>query len=329
MKKNIILIDFKKKNNWTFEKVLNEDENWETICKVSNFKTKNIFSKLFQYLIYFMFPIKIFISRKKYNKIIAWQQFYGLIFAYYCSAFKVKKTNKLIIMTFIFKKKKGIIGKIYYKWIKKIIYSNYVDKLIVFSTNEIDYYSKIFPECKEKFIYMNLGVEIQYEIPNLQVKNYFVSAGKSNRDYKFLIKSFKKINERLYIISYTSPPSQSDNVKILNDCFGVDYYKYIAESFAVIISLDDENISSGQLVLIHAMQQKKPIICTKSNAITNYVIDGYNGFIIDKDFKQLEEAIKKLKNKKIYKKLSENSYTQYINEFSIEKMANNIKKILK
>lgn len=330
MKENIVLIDFKPKEKWEFIEELNKENNekWKAEKCVSNFKTNNIILKMYQYFLYFLFPFRIFITRKNYNKIIAWQQFYGLIFAFYCSLFKVKKVNKIVISTFIYKRKRGIIGKIYEKWIKYILNSVYIDKIICFARNEVEYYGSLFPSVKNKFEFVQLGVDIIDDKVESKKGDYFVSSGKSNRDYNFLIRSFEKNKEKLKVISYTSPESPSENIKVLKNVFKNDYYKEIANSFAVIISLDDPNISSGQLVLIHAMQLKKPIICTKSNAIADYIIDNKNGFIIDKTDDSLKEAIKKLKNKKIYDRLSEESYKMYINNFSLKSMAKNFKKIV-
>ena len=110
-KENVILIDFPKIKNWEFKKSLNEitNLNWEEIEVVSNQGRKNWLDNVVRYFKYFAFPFRIFMHRKKYKNIIAWQQFYGLLYAFYCRLFHVQKCNSLIIMTFIYKEKKGLI----------------------------------------------------------------------------------------------------------------------------------------------------------------------------------------------------------------------------
>ena len=133
--KNIILIDFPKKENWDFKNSLEEQTNlkWEEEESVSNQRRKNKLSNIIRYLKYFIFPLKIFLKRKNYQNIVAWQQFYGVLYAFYSRLFHSKKYNKLIIMTFIYKEKKGLIGKIYYKFVKYAIQNEYIDKFICFS----------------------------------------------------------------------------------------------------------------------------------------------------------------------------------------------------
>lgn len=326
---NVVFTDFNVPENWAFINTLNkEDRDWIVENKVNNEKTDTLLKKIKRYLLFIIFPLSRFLRRKKYSKIIAWQQFYGLMFAFYCNLFKVKKVNKLVIMTFIYTEKNGFLGKLKFKFTNFSISNKYVDKIICFSRNEVDYYSKLFDKAKDKFIFINLGVDILDEKIKSTKGDYFVTSGKSNRDYNFLIDSFCHLDEKLKIISYTVPEIKSDNIEILRNVFDKSYYKYIANSFAVIVSLDDPNISSGQLVLIHAMQLGKPIICTRTNTINDYIEDGKNGYIIDKKLDELDNAIKKLKDDEIYNKMSLNSYEKYKNNFSIELMAKNIIDIL-
>lgn len=108
---NVILIDFPKIENWKFKESLNKKTNmkWEERESISNKKRKTILYNMVRYLKYFFFPFKIFLQRKDYKNIIAWQQFYGLLYAFYCRIFHSKKYNNLIVMTFIYKEKKGIV----------------------------------------------------------------------------------------------------------------------------------------------------------------------------------------------------------------------------
>ena len=149
MKKNVVFTDFKIPEEWGFIKTLNElDKNWEIENKINNEKTDSLLKKIKRYLVFIFFPFTRFLRRKKYNKIIAWQQFYGLMYAFYCNLFKVKKCNRLIVMTFIYTNKDGIIGKLKYKFTKFAICNQYVDKIVVFSHNEVEYYARIFNEAK-------------------------------------------------------------------------------------------------------------------------------------------------------------------------------------
>ena len=55
------------------------------------------------------------------------------------------------------------------------------------------------------------------------------------------------------------------------DTFGEEYFKMLANCYCVVIPLKDKKISSGQLVLLQAMQFKKPIIITDTVTVKTYV----------------------------------------------------------
>lgn len=64
----------------------------------------------------------------------------------------------------------------------------------------------------------------------------------------------------------------------------------------VVIPLQNLNISSGQLMLLQAMQLGKPIIVTNNCTIYDYIEDGKTGLILANEKKLWIEAIKKIYN---------------------------------
>lgn len=61
----------------------------------------------------------------------------------------------------------------------------------------------------------------------------------------------------------------------------------------VVIPLQNLNISSGQLMLLQAMQLGKPIIVTNNCTIYDYIENGKTGLILANEKKLWIEAIKK------------------------------------
>lgn len=140
MKENVILIDWIQLKKWNFEDLINEytDEKWTRLGVSANGSQSGVVKKFIcVYFKYFTFPFKVFLNRKKYEKVLAWQQFFGLILAFYCKLFKVKEFPKVYIMTFIYKPKNGVVGKIYFKFIRYILSSKCIEKIICFSKSEI------------------------------------------------------------------------------------------------------------------------------------------------------------------------------------------------
>ena len=252
-------------------------------------------SKLKRYFLYFLKPLSFLPKIKSYKLIIAWQQFYGIMLLFFTRVLKIKKD--IVLMNFIYIEKKTLLKNIYYKFVKFCISSKNCVKILVNSSFEPKDYSKLFKLDSSKFYYKKINFEIN-AYPSLKIEkgNYFVSAGRSNRDYDFLCNSFKKIQKDLYIISDTYKPSEKlpNNIRILSNCFGDEYFEIVSKCFACIVSLGDSHSSSGQLAIFDASHYNKPVIITDNFAIQDYL--NSNCIVIKKDFESLKEAISSLDN---------------------------------
>lgn len=297
MKENIALFDSSHEEAAEFIRGLKDEtgEEWRAIVCNSNKGRRGIRNAL-RYIKYFVFPFLIFCRRKKYKSIIGWQEFYGLIYAFYCRLFKVKKCNFLIIKNFIYKPKKGVIGKLYFWFMNYIVKSEYVDIYICASTTMREYCCEEFRVNAEKFVYLPFGVEdfsLQVDKSCPPQNDYVLSIGRSNRDWQFLQDTFKEFSYNLKIICdelKTTP--LSSNVEILNNVWGKGSYDYIYNCKCMIIPIDNPKIASGDTVLLQAMSFSKPIIITKPSCLADdYVEHMVNGIVINKDKDELKKAL--------------------------------------
>jgi glycosyltransferase involved in cell wall biosynthesis len=307
VKFNVVLTDFAPNKDWPFFKGLSSDADWIVETCVNNGKQSNFLLQTKRYFVYFFFSFNRFLKRKKYENIVAWQQFYGIFICYFLWLFRSKAKLNVFILTFIYKEKKGLIGRLYKRFILHAISCRQLMKIGVLSSYEINYYHEKLGISKDKFFFHNIGFDEQRQFP-ITKSDYFLAPGRSNRDYDFLVSVFKKLpNEKLYIVSDCYKNKKLPiNVKILNSCFGTDYEKMLASCFAVLIPLGNNPISSGQLVANKAMLYKKPIIATNNPGIVDYVKDGLNGFISDKDISAFCDKIYLLKNNSCYKEIQDN-----------------------
>lgn len=326
--KNVILVDFHKDNNWEFAKKINEYEPFEVKGIQTNKKFHHTkIGTIIRYLIYFLYPLSFVLCRRqKYDKVIAWQQFYGINFAFWSRLLHVKKLNYLAIDTFIFKRRGGQLGNLYYKYIKWSIDNKYVDKIICYSSTEPEFYAKTFNMPLDKFCYVPLGID---RIENIQTSkgDYVFTTGRSNRDYDFLIDSLSgtEINIKIACSGYTyNGNSNTVNVEVLQNCFGKDMQKELANSFCVVMPLKDTHISSGQLVILLAMQLCKPVIVTENDTAKDYIEDGKTGFFIKKDANTLKQTISKLHDRELYNEISVNAKNAFEEKFSLSGLAKNI-----
>lgn len=328
---NVVLVDFKTPKNWSFKKALEDVTNkqWAVIELVSNKNHGTKLQVLLRYLKYFGFPFKIFLNRRKYVSVLAWQQFYGLVLAFYFKLFRVRQAPEITVMTFIYKQKESFLGLIYGKFIRFVVKSGYIKRFIVFSKSEQEYYAELFGVSKENFVVETLGIQDVYGIVGSRIldEKYFLAAGRSNRDYGFLKNAWQN-QDKLKIICDTCKETDTEHIKYLKNCYHKEFVQELSDCYAVIVPLQDEKISSGQLVILQAMMLKKPVIVTKNDTVIDYVEDGIDGFIINKDAESLSWAIEQLKEPEIYNAFAENARKSFEDRFSLYAMGLRIGKIL-
>lgn len=327
--KNVILIDFKADERWSFLKVLGEDK-WEKKEIVTNFLYGNFIKNVFRYVLFFLIPLRFIFQRKQYGKIVAWQQFYGLNFAFWCNLLHLKKTNELTVMTFIYKKKNGFWGWLYHKYITYIVKSKYIDRFICFSKAECSFYADMFGEDVCRFIFVPLGVGVP-KIDDSEIRDdgYLFSTGRSNRNYDFLIEALKGMDFQCVIACNTHKTTElPPNIRILEDCFGREMYTKMAHCHCVVVPLRNHSVSSGQLVVLHAMSLGKPVICTDADGIKDYVEEGVTGFLIDNKKESLLSALHCISEQSTYDRFSYNARESYLKNFSNEAMYKRISSVV-
>ena len=232
-------------------------------------------------------------------------------------------------MTFIYKPKASWLGQVYFKFVRYALQSKFLKTVFVYSEGEVEYYSGLFDVPASLFRSVRLGVEDERGQLAAFVRDggYFVSAGRSNRDYAFLYSTWK--GRKLRIICDTLDQESTDEILCLKDCHNEEYLKQIAGCRAVIIPLLDENISSGQLVLLHAMMLGKPVIITKNNALNEYVIPNGTGFVIEKTKESLMGALEELDNEEKYLVFSQKAREHFERNFTYEQLGRNVGEILR
>ncbi len=326
--KNIILVDFKIDKDWSFPKIFGEDK-WIAYGKVTNHLHGSLIKTLLRYAIYFLFPLQIVIQRKRYDKIIAWQQFYGLNYAFWCRLLHVKKKNELTVLTFIYKKKSGGVNRLYHKYMNYIVTSQYIDRFICFSNEECAYYADLFGVDVGKFVYVPLGLSVFDEL-NVGDDGYVFATGRSNRNYDFLVEALNGTDYKCTIASDSyHAKADAGKVTVLNDCYGDDMLKLMARCHCVAIPLKDLKMSSGQLVVLQAMSLGKPVICTASDGIKDYVEHGVTGLLVDNNKKSWLEALRQLYvSDGCYEEMSKNAKAVYHRDFTEERMFQRISNVV-
>lgn len=328
-KKNIILVDFDVTEKWDYllaiEKVTNTK--WHIKKCITNKLHGNRIKTIIRYFYYFVFSLKIFLYRNQYEKIIAWQQFFGLILAFYCRLFRVSFCPQIFVMTFIYKPKKN---RLYNWFIMYVTQSKYITKLIVLSDSEVDYYSELFGVDKNRFYSTRIGVsDISGQVTaSFSTGKYYLAVGRSNRDYHFLREVWRKEYGELIVVNDSYTEDEKEGITVLRDCYGEDYINRVANCYAQIIPLDDPNIASGSLSFLQAMMLSKPTIVTENYTVYDYIVNKHNGMIIDKTEQALKEAIEFLDNREKYEHICKNARLDYEKLFSEYRLGEDIGKLI-
>lgn len=305
-------------------------EKWGIIGLKSNIKRRGIITEMYRYFLYFWFPLVILIKCRQCKNIITTQQFYGLIMAFYSKLFHLKKTYSLTVLTFIYKPKNSFLGNVYFRFIKYIVNSKYIDGIICYSEKEVGYYEALFGCKSGKFHFVQLGKSDESKSHILEKGDYLIAVGRSNRDYKWLISALTDTNYKLVIVNdMFSEQIKSDNIKVLKSCHEGEMLELMAKSFCVVVPLFDPNISAGQLVVLQAQNLHKPVIATESAGISDYIKDGLTGLIIKKNKKDLMAALEKLSDNAVYTELSTNGYNSFMKNYSVDQQFCSIGKIVK
>lgn len=336
MKKNIILVDIKVKKDWEFVQGVENETNlkWSVISwNNAGLKTSRFFN-VKRILGYMHHAFTIFQHRKEFNKIIAWQQFYGIFFAFFLSLFHVKKVNELTVMTFIYKNKNGTLGKIYKWFIVKTLTSGYIDHIVVFSSTEASYYADILGVDRSLFQFIPLGIDSKIVSGKSKIsvkKPFLLSVGRSNRDYNFLMQCKPNIPMELYILTDVlnlEDQKIPEGTHIINNIRGEEYLRLLKESYAVLIPLKDKNISSGQLVILQSMHYGKPIIITEAYTIHDYVENNKTALICDKNVDEFCAAVNRVvSDNRLYQQLSVNEKRAFVENYTLKRLGEAIGKL--
>lgn len=330
MKKNIILIDFNLKPDWSMPEVLASatKEPWE----VKQFQTNNMhgsrLATLRRMFWYFVFPLWIALHRKHYGRIIGWQQFFGLNFAFWCRLLHLRKVNDVTVLTFIYKRKKGFAGKLYHKYMSYIVNSKYIDRFVCFAREECNYYAQMFGTGRERFVFIPLGIA-PVQCNDCSDEGYVFATGRSNRDYDFLTRVMQGTDYKCVIACDNFTKSaDADNVTVLNNCFGNSMIDAMAHCRCVAIPLKDANMSSGQLTILQAMSLGKPVICSDVAGIKDYVENG-SAMIIANDIDAWRRALQSIGSDTQYAaRLSEKAQALFHSKFTENAMFERISRAI-
>lgn len=317
--------------NWPFAQTLNEL--FPSFKAFASTIDTNYRSKL--ELIFIIYPKIFFITLKNAVKSAKLNPHYVIlesdieIISYCFIKLLFNSKTKICFSCFIYtggEKSTLNLKYLYYRFVLSL-----VDLIIVHSSSEVQAYSKIFCDHSIKFRFVHYGIGAPCEkVPygaQKKVKGLIVSAGRSNRDYQLLLNVARRLPYKFEIICDSAhsipdciiPP----NVVFLRNCHGNEYISKLHQAEIVVIPLARDDISAGQMVLLHAMAYRKPIIASDCISIKNYVLNDNTLRLVPLGSENmLKRNIEELMtNYELRCSLAEKAGKNYDNNFTPEEMA--------
>lgn len=167
------------------------------------------------------------------------------------------------------------------------------------SRAEIDYYAQALGLDRARFRFVPLSTSPSFlEVPADADDGFIFSAGRTGRDYETLVRAaegfpseFRLVVGRDALRGRALPP----NVTVQREIPLAEMIGLMARSACVALPLQDRRISVGQSVLLQAMALGKPIVTTRTGAVTDYVEDGRTALLVPpSDPAAMREALVRL-----------------------------------
>lgn len=327
-KKIIILLDREITNEWGFTSALQGTYSVDCLNKISNTPEYHKgLGNIRRQLCYLTLAIKAIFCCKRYDAVIAWQQFFGIYMGAIMRFLHLGIKCPIIVMTFIYKPRTGFKGKLYQRFVKYALSAKQVKRVTVYSQSEVNHYSQLLGLPQERFTALHLGID---DTPVETTKgNFIFSTGRSLRDYDFLCNASPENFPVVIAADNYYPKIDKKHITVLRDCFGDAMLHRMAECFCVVVPLKDTETSSGQLVILQAMMLGKPVIVTENKTARFYLEDNQTGFIIDKTPTALHNVLKVLsENPKIYTGISQNARNEFTKKFTTYRLGKEVSSLI-
>lgn len=339
-KRNVILADCAAEEVLSLAEGLNRgaaDEAFVIESYVANWKRTGPGSELRRYATYFAVGFVTFLKRKNYRVILGWQQFYALIFCFFCQLFQVKKTSIVVALNYTYKPKRGKAAGIYRWFMSKCVSGKYLDYIHVLSEQYADAISKEFGFPRERIVVSAFGVNDEYDVlskmnapTGYESGAYALAIGRSNRDYDFLIRAWESVDYPLVIISDTyQGQAGAAHINILRDVVGTASLPWIANCELMVVPIDDGAVCSGDTVLLTAMMAERKILVTVPSTLAEmYVVDGENAVLSPKEEETFRMRVRDMLASEDYEQLGRQARSSFLKNFSRRSMGEALAAVL-
>lgn len=184
--------------------------------------------------------------------------------------------------------------------------AEYLDRIIVYSSGEIDQYPE---NLRKKFNF--LPYPSKTELTDVKVsatEDYIFCGGSNMRDHDSFLKAVDGLPIKAVVITDRKLPTNiPKNCKVYDRLPLEEYMNFMANSLFVVVPLLPSKLPHGHCDISSALSLGKIIIATKNSSVDGYVEEGKNGFLVEpEDVEGYKNAIKGLlEDSELFNKMSE------------------------
>lgn len=196
--------------------------------------------------------------------------------------------------------------------------------LIVQSPDEVSYYHQLTDIPIHFVPYCADIPENKLEAPEqTPTKEYIFTGGYTNRDYPLMIACAKAFPECHFVFAVSSLNTEvfqerlPENITVYKDIPKTNFDWLLAHATLVVVPLKKDVGSSGQMLCIGAMQNKKPIIYSDISSINYYFTDDSGIAYKLNDPESLQASLHILiRSHEKREQMGQAAYLRYINHFT-------------
>lgn len=324
--KVVVGVTWQPREPFQFSLELERATGWKVTTVGSHFPKRKppVIKVLVVWPLYLWVTLKLFIMSFWMDRVICWQQAYGIglgVLSRCARLVLIEPRAKIDVLTFILtpNKRTGI-------WRRFIVFaleSPAIDRVVVYNQAEYECYRSLFPSVACKFCWTLYSAADVPNLGNYKVRDdgFYLTVGRSNRDFDFLIEYFAQRPDRKLVILTDQPVSpRSSNIVVDRHAFGQEYYAYLSRCRAVILCFHDDTASSGQLVFLQAIQFGKPLLVSTSRCLEGYIRENENGLYFDKTFTGLNDAMTHVDSQEWYSRVSSQCKDEYTQRFGFSRL---------
>lgn len=248
-----------------------------------------------RHLGYFRLALFAVRHRKQFDGILIWQQFVALYYCLLRTLIPGARSTPIILYYIIYKKSSNkLVNWAKHQVMRAMVNSRHM--AVVYFMSRSDYlYEETDPSKRKLLVYCPFNSDYIERNSALigTVGQFYFSGGASNRNYSQIRQLAELMPDSQFSVAglpavhsvfKPCPP----NVKLHIDVYGDAFEDLVLRSRAVIIPLADPMVTSGQMVVLAAMQAGKAVFITRNDFIDDWVgRDRAAGFLYE--YESLEQ----------------------------------------